>query len=31
MSVKIEENQKNAATFKKSIWLILRLFEGLGK
>ena len=31
MSVKIEENQKNAATVKKSISLILCQFEGLGK
>ena len=31
MSVKIEENQKNVATVKKSILLILSQFEGLGK
>ena len=30
MSVKIEENQKNVATVKKSILLILCQFEGLG-
>ena len=31
MSVKIEENQKNVATVKKSILFILYQLEGLGK
>ena len=30
MSVKLEEDQKNVATAKKSIMLILCQFQGLG-